>query len=119
MSDGKIDDLPKVPHSAETVMKAMGRLHKLVLKQSHAYGGKNSKYIPAQVLETSLFKSVVDSLEPISEGKETGRLLDLCHDRTEELVKHFKASDDKKGMAMLGRLLDMLGAAVAANGDGK
>ena len=119
MSDQKIDDLPKVPHSAETVMKAMGRLHKLVLKQSAAYGGKNSKYIPAQVLETSLLKSVDDSIQPINEGSEVDRLLDLCHSHCEELVDHFKGTNDKKGMGMLGRLLDMLGAAVAANNDGK
>lgn len=115
----KLDDLPKKPHTYDEVMKAMGVLHKLILKQSHAYGGKNSKYIPAQVVEGSLLKLVSASIEPISEGDETDRLLDVAHDKAEALATHLKDQDDGKGMAMLGQLLKMLGIAMGANDHGK
>lgn len=119
MSDfKKLDDLPKKPHTYDEVMKAMSVLHKLVLKQSRAYGGKNSKYIPAQVVETSLLKAVHASIEPIVED-ETDRLLDVTHNKAEALAKHLKDTDDGKGMAMLGQLLKMLGIAMGAKDDKK
>lgn len=120
MSDfKKLDDLPKGrPHTYDEVMKAMGVLHKLILAQSHAYGGKHSKYIPAQVVETSLLKAVHKSLEPIHED-ETDRLLDVTHDKAEALAKHLKDTDDGKGLAMLGQLLKMLGIAMGAKDDKK
>ncbi len=114
----KLDDLPKKPHTYDEVMKAMGVLHKLILKQSHAYGGKNSKYIPAQVVETSLLKSVAAAIEPIHED-ETDRLLDVTHDKAEQLAKHLKDVDDGKGLAMLGQLLKMLGHSMGAKDDDK
>ena len=115
----KLDDLPKIPHTYDEVMKAMGVLHKLILKQSHAYGGKNSKYIPAQVVEGSLLKLVSASIEPISEGDKIHGLLDIAHNDAEALATHFKERDDDKGMAMLGQLLKTLSATMSANDEGK
>lgn len=121
MSDfKKLDDLPKGrPNSYEEVMKAMSVLHKLLLKQSEAYGGKNSKYIPAQVVEGSLLKSFANEETELFEGSEVDRLLGIAHDRAEALSDHLKSKDDEKAMRLLGSLLRMIGAAMGANHDDK
>jgi len=115
----KLDDLPKVPHSYADVMKAMAVLHKLVLKQSAAYGGKNHKYLPAQVVEGSLLQSISAQTDEVFEGDEVERLLGVTHDKAEMLFKHLESQDDKKGIGMLVGLLKMLGASMGANNDGK
>lgn len=117
----KLDDLPKGrPNSYEEVMKAMSVLHKLLLKQSEAYGGKNSKYIPAQVVEGSLMKTISGfSEEELFEGTEVERLLGIANEKAEELIDHLKSKDDEKSVKLLGGLLRMIGAAMGANNDGK
>lgn len=117
MSD-KLDDLPKgKPHSYEDVMKAMAVLHKLVLKQAAAYGGKNSKYLPAHVVEGgSLLQSFEEEhFDPLYEGDEVDRLMDIVHSQAESLADHLKKMDDKVGMNKLGGMLKMLGAASGAS----
>lgn len=113
----KLDDLPKgKPNSYEEVMKAMAELHKLVLKQSEAYGGKKSKYIPAHVVEGSLLKTITGyEEEELFEGAEVDRLLGIAHDKAEALIDHLRSKDDEKAMGMLGGLLRMIGAAMGAN----
>lgn len=117
----KLDDLPKGrPNSYEEVMKAMSVLHKLLLKQSEAYGGKNSKYLPAQVVEGSLMKTISGFREEeLFEGSEVERLLGIAHEKAEELIDHLKSKDDEKSVKLLGGLLRMIGAAMGANNDGK
>ncbi len=109
----KLDISPEKPHTAEDVMKAMTILHKLILKQAAAYGGKNSKYIPAHVVEGSLLQSIAS----IDEAKdddcdEVGRLLDLAQQRAEDLADHLGKSGDKKALALLGQVLRYVGAAI-------
>lgn len=57
----KIDDLPKggKAATADQIMAAMRVLHKMIHAQAHAYGGKNSKLLPAGIAE-SLLKSVAN-----------------------------------------------------------
>lgn len=50
----KLDDLPKKPHSAKDVQKAMHALHKMVHAQAHSYGGKNGKLLPVGITELKL-----------------------------------------------------------------
>jgi hypothetical protein len=114
----KLDDLPKMPHSMADVMKAMAELHKLVLKQSAAYGGKHSKYLPAHVVETSLMKSI-SSIDDLYEGDEVDRLLNIVHNQVQTLSEHLKEQDDKEGLRILGSLMKMLGAAIGASHTGK
>lgn len=118
MSD-KLDDMPATPHSYDDVMKAMSLLHKLVLKQAAAYGGKNSKYIPAQVVEGegSLLQQVTERLasEDFKQIDEIDRLLDLAHRRCEDLSDHLKGQRDKKGMDLLGSLIGLLSKAAGAS----
>ena len=104
----KLDDLPKKPHSQEDVMKAMTELHKLVMKQAAAYGGKKSKYIPAHVLEGSLLKQVQDVL--VESEDEASRLLDLAHDSLEDLIDHL--GDDSKAIGKLTKVLKYIGLAL-------
>ena len=60
-----LDDLPKGrPHTYAEIMTAMTVLHKMLIAQSHAYGGKNSRYIPAGIAESSsLLKNVSGIVE--------------------------------------------------------
>jgi hypothetical protein len=115
MTFKKLDDLPKIPHSYDDVMKAMGELHKLVLKQAEAYGGKKSKYIPAHVLETSLLKAVDVMIED-SDCDEAGRLMDLAQQKAQALADHLKDSGDKKAMSLLGQMLKYTGIALGHAG---
>lgn len=117
MSFKKLDDLPKgKPHTYDDVMKAMTELHRLVLKQSEAYGGKNSKLIRAQVTEGSLLKSL-ENLE--EDCDESARLMGLAHERAEELADHLKNSDDNKGMNLLGQVLKYIGLAIKESSNTK
>ena len=112
----KLDDLPKgKPNSYEDVMKAMAVLFKMVTRQSHAYGGKNSKLLPAGIAETSLLRSVTST--ELHEDEETARLLDLAYERADKLKDHLKKNNDEEGARMLSALLQMLGASVAAADD--
>lgn len=114
MSDfNKLDDLPEKPHSYEDVMKALAVLHKLVLKQAAAYGGKNSKYIPAHVVETSLLKSVTSSI--LYESDEVQKFLELAHKSTENLADYLKKNNDKEAMGMLFSILKFQGLAISAS----
>lgn len=111
----KLDDLPTgKPHSYEDVMKAMAELHKLVLKQSAAYGGKNSKYLPAHVVEGSLLKQFSD-FDDIYEGNEVDRLLDIAREHVKDLAAYLKAKKDTEGLSKLGNTLKMIGAAIGAS----
>ena len=110
----KLDDLPKgKPHTYADVMRAMAELHKLVMKQSEAYGGKNSKLIRAQVTEGSLLKTFEGVVA--SEDDKVGELMDLAHSKAEQLADHLKASDDKKALSLLGQTLKYIGLALAEN----
>lgn len=110
----KLDATPEKPHTAADVMKAMTALHKLVLKQAAAYGGKNSKYIPAHVLEGSLLQAIAQLDESKDDDcDEVGRLLDLAQQRAEDLAKHLEGSDDKRALSLLGQLLKYIGAAMS------
>lgn len=113
----KLDDLPKgEPHSYEDVMKAMAELHKLVLKQSEAYGGKNSKYIPAQVLEGSLFQEISTLEQQVNEDADrVGSLMDIAQSKAEELAGHLKGSKDTKALSLLGQTLKFIGLALSQN----
>lgn len=112
----KLDDLPKGrPNTYDEVMKAMSELHKLVMKQAAAYGGKNSKYLPAHVVETSLLKSFSNPIE-LSEDKDAvGELLGTVHDLAEKLSKHLDDKGDEEGLKMLGKIFQLLGAAIGAS----
>lgn len=110
----KLDDLPKgKPHSYADVMKAMAELHKLVMKQSEAYGGKNSKLIRAQVTEESILKSF-ESLT-LAEDDVVGELMDQAHAATEELSFHLKSSKDQTAMDLLEKILKCIRLALAEN----
>lgn len=110
----KLDDLPKgKPHSYADVMRAMSELHKLVMKQSEAYGGKNSKLIRAQVTEDSLLKTFESFV--VSEDDKVGELMDLAQQKAEELADHLKGTGDKKAMSLLGQTLRFIGAALSEN----
>lgn len=58
----KLDDLPGKgkgkPNTAADIMKAMAVLHKMIHAQAAAYGGKNSKLLPAGIAEGSLLQQV-------------------------------------------------------------
>jgi hypothetical protein len=114
----KLEHTPEVPHTIEDVMRAMTELHKLVLAQSHAYGGKNSKYLPAQVLEGSLLKQVSEIDEDhLFEGDDVKRLLDIAREHVKDLASYLKSKKDTEGLSKLGNTLKMIGAAIAVSKD--
>ncbi len=115
----KLDDLPAVPHTYAEVMLAMTELHKLVLKQAAAYGGKNHKYLPAQVVEGSLLRTVSNDLDAVFEEDEVDRLLDVSYGKAQKLYKHLEDAGDKKGIGLLIGLIKMIGASIGANKDEK
>lgn len=100
----KIDDLPKdgIPASQEQVMRAMSVLYKMIHAQSLAYGGKNSKLLPAGIAE-SLLKSVTNVQPEISEAS-IGDDLDaayMCCDRLQRRL----GGDEESVMLLLDTLV--------------
>lgn len=111
----KLDDLPKGrPNTYDEVMKAMSELHKLVMKQAAAYGGKNSKYLPAHVVETSLLKTIANP-SLIEDCERVPELLGTVHELAEKLSRHLESRDDEEGLKMLGKIFQLLGAAIGAS----
>lgn len=107
----KLDDLPKVPHTYDDVMKAMAELFKLVTKQSHEYGGKNSRLVRAQVTEGSLLKSF-ENVPEVDLNEEVWDSMDLAHQKAEELSRLLEDSNDTKALNLLGQTLKYIGFAL-------
>lgn len=109
----KIDDLPKggKAATADQIMHAMRVLHKMIHAQAHAYGGKNSKLLPAGIAEGSLLKSVTNgrldevSTASVDDDLETAymccnRLLRRLEDEESkeillDIIKHINSSLSK------------------------
>lgn len=66
-----LDDLPKgKPYTHDEIMDAMKILFKMVHAQSDAYGGKNSKLLPAGIAERITFKQYLSLLSEITNYQE-------------------------------------------------
>jgi len=113
MTFKKLENLPKVPHTYDDVMKAMAELYKGVLKQSHMYGGKSSKLFIPQVVETSLMKSI--NADDLYENDEICCLLDLADRSCEDLASRLKDQNDERSLQLLTSLLRGMHLAINAD----
>lgn len=100
----KIDDMPKKPHTYETVMKALRALHKMVHAQAEHYGGKHGKLLPAQIAETTLLGQLIN----LQQEREEAMLdaSDLFEQAAVEFVNGLSDEDLKR----FGKLLNAFGA---------
>lgn len=111
----KLDDLPGKgfgkPHTAAEVMAAMKVLHQMIHAQAKAYGGKNSKLVPAGITETSLLKSVTQLDEiataDVDENLETAY---MCCNR---LVRHLSTKGDEDGLELVLDVIKHINSALA------
>lgn len=111
----KLKAKPEKPYSQGDILKAMGELHKLVTKQSHAYGGKHHRFIPAEVIEEkSLLLQIAngedEELFEADDSTEVERLLDLCEEIAQDLEEHIKETEDERGAKLIHILIQRLSA---------
>jgi uncharacterized tellurite resistance protein B-like protein len=110
----KLDDLPKgKPNTGDAVMAAMRALFKMIHAQSHAYGGKNSKLLPAGIAEKSLLKSVATAqLDEIATASVDDNLEAsyMCCNR---LQRHLAEKGDEEGLDLLLEIFTHVNKALA------
>jgi hypothetical protein len=114
MAFDKLEATPEVrdaPITPAAAMRAMAELFRLVTAQSHAYGGRRSRLIPAEVLEGSLLATLERAAEdPLTEGR--GGHLDDAYDAAVRLQRHLAERKDDAGMALVIELLGHINCAL-------
>ena len=109
----KLDDLPGKglgkPHTPDQIMAAMKVLHKMIHAQARAYGGKNSKLLPAGIAEGGLMKSIanaelVDVLEESVDSE-----MELAYRTATDLQKILK---DKESVQLVLKLIGHINKAL-------
>lgn len=108
----KIDDLPKGKvATADQIMAAMRVLNKMIHAQAKAYGGKNSKLLPAGIAEGTLLQSVAMQLDEEGTNASVSDDLEAAYMCCNRLQRRIKG--DEESLMLLLDIIKHVNSALA------
>lgn len=112
----KLNDLPKGrAYTGAEILAAMKVLNHMIHDQAKAYGGKESKLLPAGIAESLIQQAMIDEAATIGDViHDVQKKLDEAYEKCNQLQTHLAKNNDGEGMDMLHGVLASINSALAA-----